>query len=663
MSAEGHQENRYRKGELIGRGGMASVYRAYDQVAELEVALKVLHPHLSADPVAREGLRREAELLQRLDHPSILRVYGMIEIEGRPAMVMDLHEGGELRKELSLKGIYSEEEALAVALPILDALDHAHHRGVLHRDIKPHNILFDRDGRPILIDFGIGADAEGIEGGRDTQLGTVEYMAPERFDGLAIDGRSDLYSLGITLFEMVCGHLPYRGDSPAEVVRMHRDEDVADPGLFNKRLSTGFRRALRRALARHPEERFDRAGEMKAVLENGEEFRERVGVHTRWKMLTEDRDKAQAMAQVDPDEEWVVIVAGGQNWVQQLAEFQRRALREVLEAFAEYTDEAYLKRLEKRNPGIRDLVAALSVGKGLSGGSSLPGGLGFSGGEAQLEPLMQGGFARGLSRKGAEEMIRLLREKALPAVAVRREDLGWKKKIRQAMALGGLGAMGSMAAGIATVALDSVVILAAVTTPLFLGGCAAVGVLAGLTSIDGGAMGWRKALMEENFLLDFRRKTSLSESGELIGEKEADLIEQVQSPRIRASLERVMSDLLHLRDLLRDQGFNGEERLRGVLEEVRTLSGGIIENEKLLGLVEAGKTVRRIEALDRRIEREENLSVIDGLLSQKEGLRKELEARDQAQEGLESQAQQLLERASELEKILHSRDLDALRGL
>ena len=150
---------RYRLREVLGRGGIAEVYRAYDEAAEMDVAIKVLHDFLADDEGMIEAFEREAFLMRSVDHRGVVQIYGTTEVEGRPAIVMELCDGGDLHERIARRGVFSEEDAIGIISGILEALAACHEQGIIHRDIKPHNVMFDATDRPKLIDFGI-AQAE-----------------------------------------------------------------------------------------------------------------------------------------------------------------------------------------------------------------------------------------------------------------------------------------------------------------------------------------------------------------------------------------------------------------------------------------------------------------------------------------------------------------------
>ena len=253
----------------LGRGGMATVYRGYDPRFEREVAVKILPPELlHADPQFRTRFQREAKIIAQLEHPSIVPVYDVGETEdgGLPYFVMKYMNGGSLSERIK-KGIISVAEAARIIEQIAPGLDEAHSRGFIHRDLKPSNILFDSRGAPYISDFGIAkmTQSTGTMTGSGI-IGTPAYMAPEQATGDAVDGRADIYALGIILFEMLTGKQPYEADTPMAVAIKHVTDPVPRILTFNPNLPADMDLIIQKAMAKNRDERFNTAVEMVQTL-------------------------------------------------------------------------------------------------------------------------------------------------------------------------------------------------------------------------------------------------------------------------------------------------------------------------------------------------------------------------------------------------------------
>ena len=212
---------RYEIKAELGRGGMATVYQAYDPRFEREVAIKVLPREMLHDPQFRTRFEREAKTIAMLEHPSIVPVYDFGEEDGQPYFVMRYMTGGSLSDRLK-RGPVPVAEAASLFQRLAPALDEAHIKGIVHRDLKPGNILFDQYGDPYISDFGIAKLAQSQTNVTGSAIvGTPAYMSPEQAQGETIDGRSDIYGMGVILFEMLSGRQPYQGDTPMSVVVKH----------------------------------------------------------------------------------------------------------------------------------------------------------------------------------------------------------------------------------------------------------------------------------------------------------------------------------------------------------------------------------------------------------------------------------------------------------
>ncbi len=260
--------NRYEVTHLIDRGGMAMVYRAQDLLLSRAVALKILYPELSADPLFVERFRREAQAAANLSHPNIVPVFDWGEDEGTYFIVMELIDGTSLDRDLRGSRTLSPSRSAVIAAQVASALGYAHRSGVVHRDVKPGNILITHDGQVKVTDFGIAqavsSEDQFAEAG--SVMGTATYFSPEQASGAPVDGRSDVYSLGVVLYEMLAGRPPFIGDSPVEVSSQHVNDPVPPPSQFNSEIPSDLEAIVMEALAKSPYERYQSADDMRADL-------------------------------------------------------------------------------------------------------------------------------------------------------------------------------------------------------------------------------------------------------------------------------------------------------------------------------------------------------------------------------------------------------------
>jgi eukaryotic-like serine/threonine-protein kinase len=214
---------RYAIGETLGSGGMAVVYQAFDRELERDVAFKVMAENRAADAEFRERFLREARVAARLSHPNIVNVYDCGEVDGRPFMVMELVEGVTLADEIVQRGRLEVPEAVALARQVCAGLEHAHEHGLIHRDIKPRNLILRPDGLVKIADFGIARSVDGTQlTAAGTVLGTAVYAAPEQASGERVTTAADIYSLGAVLYELISGRPPYRFETLPELVLKQR---------------------------------------------------------------------------------------------------------------------------------------------------------------------------------------------------------------------------------------------------------------------------------------------------------------------------------------------------------------------------------------------------------------------------------------------------------
>lgn len=295
--------NRYRIQGFIGRGGMGSVYRVFDTQDNLEMALKILHKD-TAEQDGQERFKREIEILSKLQHPAVPRVYGWGVMDKEMYFVAEFVDGQDLKAIILDKGPWNSVDAAELAAKIADVLAIAHSKGIVHRDIKPHNIMIDKDGAVKLLDFGV---ARGKGAGMETLtktgmiVGTPEYMSPEQFGTNRVDERSDIYSLGVVLFELLTGHTPFDGETPVAIALKVVAEAPTAPRELRKDIPAWMERIVLQCLDKDPKKRYWTATELAADLR-----KQRTGAGPRRRWLT----TGDAVIEDDSDStDWALILS------------------------------------------------------------------------------------------------------------------------------------------------------------------------------------------------------------------------------------------------------------------------------------------------------------------------------------------------------------------
>jgi eukaryotic-like serine/threonine-protein kinase len=285
----GSQLDAYRIEAPVARSGMASIFRAVDTRNGRIVALKIPHPDMEADPILSDRFQRESGIGEKLDHPKVMRVFGGEE-RSRIYMVMEWCEGRLLRKILD-EGRIPQERALRIVIGVLDALDYIHAHGVVHRDLKPENIMVDENDNIKLIDFGIASDSAARRltyANFTATLGTPNYISPEQVKGKRGDGRSDIFSIGVILYEMLTGKLPYNGPSPLAAMNDRLLNPPVPPRVADPTVSPQLQEVLYRALERDPRNRYATAHEFAHDLEHLDQ----VGVEERPEITNWEKRKS-----------------------------------------------------------------------------------------------------------------------------------------------------------------------------------------------------------------------------------------------------------------------------------------------------------------------------------------------------------------------------------
>jgi tRNA A-37 threonylcarbamoyl transferase component Bud32 len=275
----------YRIEALIGRGAMGVVYRAYDLRLKRTVALKLVAPELALDARFRTRFVRETELAMSLEHPNVVPIYDAGDVDSRLYLAMRLVDGFDLRALLRSHGPLDPARAFGICSQVGAALDAAHAKGLVHCDVKPSNVLLDQDEHVYVADLGLSRRLEDQRPGDDSTMGTPAYLAPEHIEGLPIDGRADVYSLGCLLYECLTGELPFRGDSRLALAWAHLEEDPPRASEHNPKLPGAIDEVLARALAKAPEQRYPSCAALLGDAQQALGLGRPAGVHRRRLML------------------------------------------------------------------------------------------------------------------------------------------------------------------------------------------------------------------------------------------------------------------------------------------------------------------------------------------------------------------------------------------
>jgi serine/threonine protein kinase/tetratricopeptide (TPR) repeat protein len=285
---------RYQIIEELGKGGMGKVYKAIDKEINAKVALKLIKPEISSDNKTIERFKNELKIVRNIAHKNVCRMYDLHKVGGSYFITMEYVSGEDLRSFIRRSRQLAIGTAVAIAKQVCEGLSEAHKSGVVHRDLKPGNIMIDKEGNARIMDFGIARSLreKGITGA-GVMIGTPEYMSPEQVEGKETDQRSDIYSLGIILYEMVTGRVPFEGETPLSIAVKHKTEAPREPKEFNTQIPEDLNRLILRCLEKDKEKRFSLAGDLLSELDNFEK-----GVSTTAGIVPEQKHRAETTGDI-----------------------------------------------------------------------------------------------------------------------------------------------------------------------------------------------------------------------------------------------------------------------------------------------------------------------------------------------------------------------------